>query len=88
MQWEVFSAELKTWLLDRMGSTAETADADAQLLEATLRRMVDQILGEEAGSALTAADHAQASKARPLSMACCSGALRGHALDAARDGQR
>jgi EmrB/QacA subfamily drug resistance transporter len=61
VQWEVFSAELRSWLLDRMGSTTETADADEQLLQATLRRMVDQILGEEAGSALTAADHAQAS---------------------------
>ena len=34
VQWEVFSAELRSWLLDRMGSTTETADADAQLLEA------------------------------------------------------
>ena len=49
VQWEVFSAELRSWLLNRMGSTTDTADAAAELLEATLRRMVDQILGEEGG---------------------------------------
>jgi hypothetical protein len=60
-EWAVFSAALKSWLLERLRTTPDNVQADNAMLEDALRRMTDQVLGEEASSALGPPDHALAS---------------------------
>jgi ABC-type proline/glycine betaine transport system substrate-binding protein len=57
-EWAVFSAALNSWLLERLGTTTDTVRADSAMLEDALRRMADQVLSEEASSALRPPDHA------------------------------
>jgi len=59
-EWEVFSAAFKAWLLERLGTTPGAVPADISMLENALHRMTDQVLSEEAGSALNPPDHALA----------------------------
>ena len=54
-EWEIFSAELKAWLLSRLGSQDETG-ADLARLEETLRGLTDRFLHEEASSSMNPAD--------------------------------
>lgn len=48
-EWEVFSSQLKTWLLTRLGSEDDSG-ADLARLENTLHELADRVLHEEASS--------------------------------------
>jgi len=50
-EWEVFSAELKSWLLLRLGVTGADTSEQLAVLEETLHRIVGRLLDEEAGAA-------------------------------------
>jgi hypothetical protein len=50
-QWEVFSAELKAWLLARLGVTGADTSEQLAVLEEALHRIVSRLLDEEAGAA-------------------------------------
>jgi hypothetical protein len=54
-EWAVFSTELKTWLLTRLGSRDDTG-ADLARLEETLHGLADRFLHEEASSSMNPAD--------------------------------
>ena len=60
-EWEVFSSQLKTWLLERVCSSAETDGPDLERLEATLRRLTDRVLREETTSVTAPPERAIAS---------------------------
>jgi EmrB/QacA subfamily drug resistance transporter len=57
-EWAVFSAALISWLLERLRTTPDTVPADSVMLEDALRRLADQVLSEEASSAVRPPDHA------------------------------
>jgi MFS family permease len=59
-EWAVFSTALKAWLLERLGTSPDAVPADGAMLDDALRRMIDQVLSEEASSALRPPDHALA----------------------------
>jgi len=46
-QWELFAAELKRWLLTQLSAAGATLE-DSELLDAALKRLTSQVLGEEA----------------------------------------
>ena len=54
-EWAVFSTQLKTWLLTRLGSQDDTG-ADLARLEDTLHGLADRFLHEEASSSMNPAD--------------------------------
>ncbi len=50
-EWEVFSAELKSWLLVRLGASSDDTEEKMEILSDVLRRMVGRLLDEEASAA-------------------------------------
>ena len=46
-QWELFATELKRWLLEQLSAAGGTQE-DSELLDAALKRLIGQVLGEEA----------------------------------------
>ncbi len=56
VQWSLFSAELKSWLLVRLNVTGTDTNEDLATLEEALHRMVDRLLDDEAAAARNPAD--------------------------------
>jgi EmrB/QacA subfamily drug resistance transporter len=58
-EWELFVAELKRWLLERLQAGGKPSASDTALLDAALQRLTEELLDEESVAAVGARDRSR-----------------------------